>query len=249
MVRTQRLIPIRAWRPAALLAACAVFLLTPAVLASPPAATAAAGPASQEVIATHGSHSIPIGTARTMPLGTVVTVEGTVTVPSGAFSSSSFDEGFAIQDHTGGIYVSVADDLGLTVRQRVLVTGQLVDSFGLLTLVPASDGDVEVAGGHGPRVKPLWVRTGSVGPANQGLIVRVVGVITQPVLPDPPFGNKVFVDDGSGPIRVFVNTSTGIDVSGLQQGQLLSVVGFSSAFNDPEIDPRFQTDLRQPPAH
>jgi hypothetical protein len=95
-------------------------------------------------------------------------------------------------------------------------------------------------------VEPLWVRTGSVGPANQGRIVRVVGVITQPVVPDPPFGEKVFVDDGSGPIRVFVNTSTGIDVSGLAQGQLLSVVGFSSAFNDPEIDPRFQSDLRQP---
>jgi hypothetical protein len=189
---------------------------------------------------------IDIGAARQLPLGTVVTVEGSVTVPSGDFSSSSFDEGFAIQDHTGGIYVSVATNLGLTVRQRVLVTGQLVDSFGLLTLVPASDGDVEVLRGHGQTVQPLWVRTGSVGTANQGRLVRVVGVITQPVVPDPPFGDKVFVDDGSGPIRIFVNTSTGIDVSALAQGQLLSVTGFSSAFNDPEIDPRFQSDLRQP---
>jgi hypothetical protein len=197
------------------------------------------------VAAAHEHHPIDIGAARQLPLGTVVTVEGSVTVPSGDFSSSSFDEGFAIQDHTGGIYVSVATDLGLTVPQRVLVTGQLVDSFGLLTLVPASDGDVE-ARGHGRRVEPLWVRTGNVGPANQGRIVRVVGVITQPVEPDPPFGEKVFVDDGSGPIRVFVNTSTGIDVSALAQGQLLSVVGFSSAFNDPEIDPRFQSDLQQP---
>lgn len=190
-------------------------------------------------------HPIDIGAARQLLPGTVVTVEGSVTVPSGDFSSSSFDEGFAIQDHTGGIYVSVATDLGLTVPQRVLVTGQLVVSFGLLTLVPASDGDVEVRG-HGQRVRPLWVRTGNVGPANQGRIVRVVGTITQPVEPDPPFGQKVFVDDGSGPIRVFINTSSGIDVSGLAQGQLLSVVGFSSAFNDPEIDPRFQSDLRQP---
>jgi len=193
----------------------------------------------------HEPHAIDISAARQLPLGTVVTVEGSVTVPSGAFSSSSFDEGFAIQDRTGGIYVSVATDLGLKVRQRALVTGQLVDSFGLLTLVPANTGEVE-AEDHGHRVKPLWVRTGSVGPANQGLLVRVVGTITQPVEPDPPFGNKVFVDDGSGPIRIFVNASTGIDVSGLAQGQLLSVIGFSSAFNDPEIDPRFQSDLHQP---
>ncbi len=126
------------------------------------------------------------------------------------------------------------------------VTGQLVDSFGLLTLVPAADSDVHLRRGHGRRIQPRWVLTGSVGPANQGLIVHVVGTITQPVEPDPPFGSKIFVDDGSGPIRVFVNTSSGIDVSGLAQGQTLSVTGFSSAFNDPEIDPRFQSDLRQP---
>src|SRR6202035_1837945 len=70
--------------------------------------------------AANDSHPIDIGAARQLPLGTVVTVEGSVTVPSGDFSSSSFDEGFAIQDHTGGIYVSVATNLGLTVRQRVL---------------------------------------------------------------------------------------------------------------------------------
>jgi len=195
--------------------------------------------------AAHGARPIDIGAARKLPLGTVVTVEGSVTVPSGAFSSSSFDEGFAIQDATGGIYVSVATNLGIKLRERALVTGQLVDSFGLLTLVPAADSDVEVRG-HGRPVRPLWVRTGSVGAANQGLIVRVVGVINQPIEPDPPFGNKVFIDDGSGTIRIFVNTSTGIDISGLAQGQLLSVVGFSDEFNDPEIDPRFQSDLRQP---
>jgi hypothetical protein len=232
MFRVSRWMPNPARRGAFLLAAGFT-------LAAVTAVAAVAAPAA------HDQRPIDIGAARQLPLGTVVTVEGSVTVPSGAFSSSSFDEGFAIQDHTGGIYVSVATNLGLTVRERVLVTGQLVDSFGLLTLVPADTGDVE-ARGHGPRVRPLWVRTGSVGAANQGLIVRVVGVITQPVLPDPPFGNKVFVDDGSGPIRIFVNTSTGIDVSGLAQGQLLSVTGFSDEFNDPEIDPRFQTDLRQP---
>jgi hypothetical protein len=218
----------------------AVVLATCFALSAAPAAAAA-------VAEDHGG-AIDIGAARHLPLGTVVTVEGSVTVPSGDFSSSSFDEGFAIQDHTGGIYVSVATNLGLTVRERVQVTGQLLDSFGLLTLVPAADSDVHLRG-RGGRVEPRWVLTGKVGPSNQGLIVHVVGVITQPVVPDPPFGSKIFVDDGSGPIRVFVNTSSGIDVSGLAQGQTLSVTGFSSEFNDPEIDPRFQGDLRQPERH
>jgi hypothetical protein len=237
MVGTTRISPAHAWRAAVLLAAAVVFAVTLAV------STADAA------FAAHGPRPIEIGAARSQPLGTVVTVEGSVTVPSGLFSSGgSLDQGFAIQDETGGIYVSVPTNLGLTLRQRVLVTGQLADSNGFLILVPASTGDVEVRG-RGRRVKPIWLRTGSVGLANQGLLVRVVGVITQPVAPDPPFGSQVVVDDGSGSVRIFVNTSTGIDVSGLAPGQLLSVTGLSDEFNTPEIDPRFQSDLRQPPDH
>jgi len=225
---------------AGLLAACVAFGAVPAVSAvSAVSGVAAAG-------AAHEPKPLEIGAARVLPLGTVVTVEGSVTVPSGLLSSGgSLDQGFAIQDRTGGIYVSVATNLGLTLRRRVLVTGKLADSNGFLILVPASTGDVEVRG-RGPGVRPLWLRTGSVGAANQGLLVRVVGVITQPVAPDPPFGSQVVVDDGSGPIRIFVNTSTGIDVSGLAPGQLLSVTGLSDEFDTPEIDPRFQSDLRQP---
>ena len=211
-----------------------------AALAAPLAAAAPAAERTSRPIA------IAIGDARAMALGTVVTVEGSVTVPSGLLSSGgTLDQGFALQDRTGGIYVSVQTNLGLTLRQRVLVTGQLASSNGFLILVPASTGDVEVHG-RTPTVRPIWLRTGSVGPANQGLLVRVVGTITQPLAPDPPFGTQVVVDDGSGPLRIFVNTSTGIDLSTLAPGQLLSVTGLSDEFQTPEIDPRFQTDLREP---
>src|SRR5215468_7962560 len=66
---------------------------------------------------------ISIAEARGLPLGTVVTIDGVVTVPSGAFSSITFDQGFAIQDRTGGIYVSTPDNLGFALRQQVRVTG------------------------------------------------------------------------------------------------------------------------------
>jgi hypothetical protein len=237
MIRTHRTPPALLWRAAGVLAARVAFA---AILAHSTAAAA---------FAAHEPRPIDIGAARSQPLATVVTVEGSVTVPSGLLSSGgSLDQGFAIQDDTGGIYVSVPTNLGLTLRQRVLVTGKLADSNGFLILVPASTADVEVRD-RGRKVKPLWLRTGSVGAANQGLLVRVVGVITQPLAPDPPFGTQVVVDDGSGPLRIFVNTSTGIDVSGLAPGQLLSATGLSDEFDTPEIDPRFQSDLRQPPDH
>jgi uncharacterized protein YdeI (BOF family) len=187
---------------------------------------------------------ISIAEARSLPLGTIVTIDGSVTVPSGAFSSSTFDQGFAIQDRTGGIYVSTSDNLGFAPRQQVRVTGTLADTVlpGLLVLVDVTD---VKAHGSGPKVHPLSLDTGDVSESTEGLLVRITGTITQPVVNDLPFGFIIFVNDGSGEINVFVCASTGIDVSGLSPGQTIEVTGFSGQFADHfELDPRFQSDIR-----
>jgi len=185
---------------------------------------------------------ISIAEARGLPLGTVVTIDGSVTVPSGAFSSSTFDQGFAIQDHTGGIYVSTPDNLGFGLRQQVRVTGELADSFGLLVLINVTD---TKAHGSGPKVQPLPVATGAVGEATEGKLVRIKGTITQPVFDDSPFGFIIFIDDGSGEVHSFVCASTAIDVSGLSPGQTVEVTGFSGQFADSyEVDPRTQADIK-----
>lgn len=188
--------------------------------------------------------TISIAEARALPLGTVVTIDGVVTVPSGAFSSSTFDQGFAIHDRTGGIYVSVPDNLGFELRQQVRVTGRLADTVlpGLLVLV-------DVTGikshGRGPKVRPLPVATGDVGEDTEGQLVTITGTITQPIVNDLPFGFIIFINDGSGEVHSFVCASTGIDVSGLSPGQTVEITGFSGQFaNDFEVDPRTQDDIR-----
>jgi uncharacterized protein YdeI (BOF family) len=188
--------------------------------------------------------TISIGEARNLPLGTVVTIDGSITVPSGAFSSSTFDQGFAIQDRTGGIYVSVPDNLGFELRQQVRVTGTLADTVlpGLLVLVDVTE---IKAHGSGPKVRALPVATGDVGEATEGKLVRITGTITQPVVNDLPFGFIIFINDGSGEIHSFVCASTGIDVSLLIPGQTIEVTGFSGQFADAfEVDPRVQSDIR-----
>ena len=187
---------------------------------------------------------ISIAEARSLPLGTVVTIDGSVTVPSGAFSSSTFDQGFAIQDRTGGIYVSTSDNLGFAPRQQVRVTGTLADTVlpGLLVLVDVTE---VKAHGNGPKVHPLSLDTGDVNESTEGLLVRITGTITQPIVNDLPFGFIIFVNDGSGEVHIFVCASTGIDVSGLSPGQTIEVTGFSGQFADHfEVDPRFQSDIR-----
>lgn len=191
--------------------------------------------------------TISIAEARSLPLGTVVTIDGSVTVPSGAFSSSTFDQGFAIQDRTGGIYVSTPDNLGFTLRQQVRVTGKLADTVlpGLLVLVDVTD---VKAHGTGPKVAPVSVATGDVGEDTEGSLVRITGTITQPIINDLPFGFIIFMNDGSGEIHVFVCASTGIDVSGLSPGQTIEVTGFSGEFAGSfEVDPRIQSDIKVVP--
>ena len=198
--------------------------------------TIVAKPADAKVIA--------IAEARSLPLGTIVTIDGSVTVPSGAFSSSTFDQGFAIQDRTGGIYVSTPDNLGFGLRQQVRVTGKLADTVlpGLLVLV---DVTAVKAHGAGPKVRPVSVATGDVNEATEGTLVRITGTITQPVINDLPFGFIIFVNDGSGEVNVFVCASTGIDVSLLIPGLTIEVTGFSGQFADHfEVDPRIQEDIR-----
>ena len=188
--------------------------------------------------------TISIAEARSLPLGTVVTIDGVVTVPSGAFSSSTFDQGFAIQDRTGGIYISTPDNLGLALRQQVRVTGKLADTVlpGLLVLVDVTEVKPH---GSGPKVQPLPVSTGDVGEDTEGTLVTITGTITQPIINDLPFGFIVFVNDGSGEVHSFVCASTGIDVSGLSPGQTVEITGFSAEFAGSfEVDPRVQSDIR-----
>jgi hypothetical protein len=158
------------------------------------------------------------------------------------FESGTFDKGFAIQDRTGGIYVSVATDLGLDLRDDVEVTGQLADSFGLLIVnVQASDVTVR---GHGRPVRAQHVATHALSEGTEGLLLRLRGTLTQPVVDDLPYGYRLFIDDGSGEAQVFVYASTGIDVSTLSVGQELRVLGFGAQFDTHyELNPRAPSDL------
>jgi uncharacterized protein YdeI (BOF family) len=193
--------------------------------------------------AAHGV--VSIAAARTMSAGTSVTVEGSVTVPSGAFKSGTSDEGFAVQDGSGGIYVRTAANLGLRVGQRVRVNGRLADSNGQLILAPAHATDVR-ARGRGANVRAASVSTGRIDEATEGRLVQVSGRITKAVVKDLPYGYRVFINDGSGEIQAFVYVSTGIDVSGLQPGQRIAVTGFGGQYDDHyEIIPRFQSDIRR----
>jgi hypothetical protein len=193
------------------------------------------------------AQTISIADARSQPLGTSVTVEGAVTVPSGAYAASTFDQGFGLQDDTAGIYVSIADSPGLNLKRLVRVTGVLDDDgFGLLVIRPASLAAIETLTGN-ELVFPEEIATGDVSEDSEGLLVEVRGVVTRGPTNDLPFGYSVFIDDGSGETQIFIPASTGVNpfnIPYIQVGATIRATGFSGQFQSQyEVLPRFRRDI------
>lgn len=171
----------------------------------------------------------------------MVQVTGIVTVPSGAFASS-LSTGFAIQDSTAGIYVLDAEH-AFALGDRLRVTGRRGAEFGQVNIQLES---VETLSGSG-RVVPRPVRTGQVGEAEEGYLIRAKGRIDR-VEDDAPYGYKLFIDDGSGELQVFIDASTELiaDVARWKPTDRILVTGFAGRYEETrEIMPRIPADVRK----
>ncbi|HVT43812.1 MAG TPA: hypothetical protein VMT00_05430 [Thermoanaerobaculia bacterium] len=185
-----------------------------------------------------------IAAARSASQGERVTVSGIVTVPSSAFLSSLEDHGFALQDASGGIYVSTTLELDLEPGEIVEITARRGDSHGAASLVLDDPRSISRRGRTPPPL-PRDVPTGRIGEETEGWLVRVTGRLLRPPVSDLPYGWRLFLDDGSGEIQAFVAASTAIDVSAFAEGATLVVTGLSSQYDDHyEVAPRMAGDVR-----
>jgi hypothetical protein len=213
------------------------FFKTPVIVAA--IALVAAVPGISSVV-----HGTSIRDARALASGTVTTIKGTVTVPSGAFASSTYDQGFAIQDKTGGIYISTQTNHRLKLGDTAEVTGVLGQTFGLTIVTPNSGRSVIIKRDN-DNVTPQRIATGSVNETSEGRLVTIRGAVSQAVSSDLPYGYKFYVNDGSGEIQVFVSTSSNLDLSQMSLGTAVSITGFSGQFDTTyEVQPRIQRDLK-----
>jgi DNA/RNA endonuclease YhcR with UshA esterase domain len=190
------------------------------------------------------AHKSDIRDARALVAGSITTIKGTVTVPSGAFVSSTYDQGFAIQDKNGGIYISTQTNHRLKLGDTAEVTGILGQTFGLTIVTPGSGRSVLIKRDN-DTVTPQRIATGKVKEASEGRLVIIHGVVSQAVASDLPYGYKFYVNDGTGEIQVFISTSCNLDLSQMSLGQKVSITGFSGQFDTTyEVQPRIQKDIK-----
>jgi DNA/RNA endonuclease YhcR with UshA esterase domain len=186
-----------------------------------------------------------IDEARALADGIEVTVAGHVTVAPGTFNSATGEQGFAIQDETGGIYVKMTEEIELALDTRVLVTGTLDELAQLRVIDAAATGVTMLPGAQS--IAPAAVATGDVDEDVEGRLIKVSGSLTRAVEEDPPYGLQVYIDDGSGEIQVFVHLVDGIgviDTGDLGTGDDIEVVGLAAQYETTyEVAPRQASDL------
>ena len=151
-----------------------------------------------------------------MPDGSTVLVQG-VTLSDQAFT----DGGGFIDDGTGGIAVLLTDGSfprGVELR----VSGTVDDRYSQRTIRSDSAGIVIVGSATEPAAASS--ATGLVGEALEGRLVRLSGEVTSS-LDTLTTAIALDLDDGSGPARIVVGTTTGIDTSLWARGVRLTLIG------------------------
>jgi hypothetical protein len=213
-----------------------------------PAATAGADSPTGETTPVPEAVSIPVTGAQAdleAEDGTWITFIGRVTGPHPLFGNRVI----YAQDEWGrglAIFLRRGSWSRLTIGQSVTAQGYLRTRNGERELY-VLDGAQVTLGEVDPAPTPMPVHTGNVGEGIEGRLVIVTGRVVE-------VGANVFwLDDGSGPARIFFRSSLGFARPEVKVGQTWSAAGlvgefttrFSSTFTGHRVLVRFQSDVTQ----
>jgi DNA/RNA endonuclease YhcR with UshA esterase domain len=99
--------------------------------------------------------------------------------------------------------------------------------------------------GTGNVITPIHVNSGNVNESREGMIVRTGGII-ESLHSDLPYGYKIYINDGTGLLNIFVNTSAGFlgDTILWRISDSISVTGFSAQYGaEYEVEPVMRQDI------
>jgi hypothetical protein len=177
--------------------------------------------------------SIDLDQVRTLKDGTIVNTQGVVSAPPNVVGSNIL--------YVAGSGIRVV--LPKTFKQKLLLgdviqlTGQLGTSYTERRILVQAVGNVSKVK-SGPAPTPHEVNTGEINSSWEGSLVHVNGAISRLE------GSTIYIDDGSGEVRVVIADATGITRPKLKKGIQADIIGVvSRTAPGYRILPRFQTDI------
>jgi DNA/RNA endonuclease YhcR with UshA esterase domain len=196
----------------------------------------------------------PIATARTQPVGTLVTVLGNITAPPGVFNGATptANSEVWVQDSTGGIAVFAvltSDSATYRLGDRVEVTGTLGLFSGQLQIASPPTPRPTVIKKFGNTVIAPKVITGAEVNArtDEGKLIRITGLVVTAVGggTSNAFNVTTTAPDGQTVIVRINGLATGLTRANFVVGNTYDVTGILTQFNGgAQIKPRFRTDVQ-----
>ncbi len=185
---------------------------------------------------------ISIAAARSLDLGSEVRLRGFVTAPPGVFA----DNQFYFADESGGILVkgSLVENNELVLGDEVEVGCSVEEAWNEKYIKLCQNNHLAVVGSGADAPAPTDISTGDVSEDYEGQLVSVAGKIAE------TSGSTFYLDDGSGKAKIYVKSSTAIELPGKKVGDKVTVVGIVSQWGmlkdgsaNYRIMPRFDSDL------
>ena len=171
--------------------------------------------------------------------GTVVTLTGVVYVEAGTYNSGSV----YVQDNvSGGMTFFDSSFAGVIFEGDEIEFTGTVGAFGDEIQLNGVTATI-LSSGNTPVAVPIGTGDLFDGTDQLGNFLEVEGVLS---LVSSGFNSTYTVDDGTGPVIIFVDGTTGIDQTVLDSyvGDIVSVRGSSKCFNgEGEILPRRDGDI------
>ena len=163
-----------------------------------------------------------IAMVRSGPIGSTVSVEGTVTAEPGRLGSAAL---LAIGDGSGGIFVRLPDGVARPARgDRVVVAGKLADPYGQLE-IRTTVGGIVPAGNPVGLPAPRAIGSLDLGETTEGRLAILSGRVEH--APATSAGGLALwvVDDAGDRARVLVAGPSGIVASQLLAGHRYRLTG------------------------
>lgn len=171
-----------------------------------------------------------IKTAKSQPESKI---SGVVTVLPELF----FEKRLYIQDETAGVRLKLDYDEWpkVEIGTRIAAKGKFKTYYTEKELEITDSSEVEI--GTKETINPFSIKTGEIS-FREGDLVRISGTISE------TSGDTFYVDDGSGPAKIYVKDETGIKLPDKHKGDRAEIIGIVNNWSGNfRILPRMQSDI------
>ena len=176
-----------------------------------------------------------ISEAKNLAKGTWAKVRGIISAPPKVLSDKVF---YIFSEESGiQIYSSKGDFPEINSGDFVEIVGKTSEANNEKKINIYSADDIEILDADFPP-KPKIIKTGEINETFEGSLVKIEGQVSRSA------GNVFYVDDGSGEIKIYIRSATGIKKPKTSKGTWVAIAGIvSETSTGYRILPRFQEDV------